>query len=346
MKGKVQAPPALRLWQAVTPWQRRHPRLSLLLVGVVAALVGAWLGREAVRGVAWQEIGRTMAAFPPLYSVGAVACFLAKTLFRSAAWYVLFPQKPPPVWRLILVENTGIGVNNLLPVRWFSEAVQYAILLVRDRVPSGVALATLAMKRVLDFQANFLLLGMTLPLALRGREGIDIGAILGIAAFLAMGSTLGLHLVGWAYRRWAGFRRLPLLGPMGEAVLVLETRPPRLLLALALTVGQWISLGGAGWFLVQGAGVTIPLPGAVALVILVTFVSTTIPGLLGGLGVFEFASVGILVTFFGADKSHALSGGLLMHALWWIFPVAIALFMLPREGWAALRTLRQRELPP
>jgi hypothetical protein len=26
--------------------------------------------------------------------------------------------------------------------------------------------------------------------------------------------------------------------------------------------------------------------------------------------------------------------------------VAIALFMLPREGWAALRTLRQRELPP
>ncbi|GBD11731.1 hypothetical protein HRbin23_01406 [bacterium HR23] len=335
-------PLARRAVQRIAVWQQRHPHLVLGAFGVVGGLVGAWLGWQAVQGVSWRATAQALAGFAPWYGVGAVACFLANNFLRASAWYLLFPARPPSVWRLFLVENTGIGVNNLLPMRWFSEAVQFAILRVRDRVPEGVALATLGMTRVLDFQANFVLLAVFFPLVPAVREHIALGPVLGLAFFLAFGSTLGLHLLGWAYLHWAWFRRVPLLASVGQGVLALEARPRRLALALALTVGQWVALGGAGWFLAQGVGIEISPAGAVALVILVTFASTSVPGLLGGLGVFEFASVGVLVTFFGVEKSRALSCGLLMHALWWLPPVLIALFMLPLEGWSALQSIRKR----
>lgn len=334
---------AQRTWGKTVAWQRRHPLLFLALFVAIGALLGGWLGWQAVRGVSWRATAHALGGFAPLYGVGAVACFLANNFLRATAWYLLFPQRAPTVWRLFLVENTGIGVNNLLPMRWFSEAVQFALLRVRDKVPEGIALATLGMTRVLDFQANFILLAVFFPLVPAVREHIALGPVLGLAFFLAFGSTLGLHLLGWAYRRFARFRGVPLLANIGEAVLALEAHPRRLAFALALTVGQWISLGGAAWFLAMGVGIDLSLAEAVALVILVTFAATTIPGLLGGLGVFEFASVGVLVTFYGVEKSRALSHGLLMHALWWLPPVLIALLMLPLEGWGAIRALREAE---
>lgn len=345
MRASLRRPMALarRVWDGVTAWQRRHPRLSLGVFVAVGALVGGVLGWQAIKGVSWRETAHALAGFSAIYGVGAVACFLVNNFLRSTAWYLLFPHRAPTVWRLFLVENTGIGVNNLLPLRWFSEAVQFAILLVRDRVPEGVALATLGMTRVLDFQANFILLGVFFPLVPPVREHVALGPILGLALFLAFGSTLGLHLLGWAYHHLAWFRQVPLLASVGEAVLALEARPQRLAFALLLTLGQWVALGGAAWFLARGLGIDLSIAGAIALVILVTFVSTTIPGLLGGLGVFEFASVGVLVSFFGVEKSRALSCGLLMHALWWFPPVVIAMLMLPLEGWGAIQALRRVE---
>ncbi|MCS7206569.1 MAG: flippase-like domain-containing protein [Dehalococcoidia bacterium] len=343
-------PSGLRAWarsayEGVLLWQRRHPRVVVGVFVVVGVVLGVWLGWEAVQGVSWRATLAALGGFSALHGIGAVACFLANNFLRSTAWYILFPQRAPPVWRLFLVENTGIGVNNLLPMRWFSEAVQFAILRVRDQVPEGIALATLGMTRVLDFQANFLLLAVSMPLVPGVREHVAMGPVLGVAFFLAAGSTLGLHGLGWAYRRFPRFRRLPVVAGVGEAVLALEERPRRLVVALVLTLGQWTALGGAAWFLAQGVDIDISLAGAVALVILVTFSATTIPGLLGGLGVFEFASVGLLVTFFGVEKSVALSCGLLMHALWWLPPVLIALVMLPLEGWGALQMVRRGPLP-
>lgn len=334
---------ARHILAGVAVWQQRHPRLSLGGYVALGTLVGGALGWQAIKGVSWRETANALAGFSPLYAVGAVACFLANNFLRATAWYLLFPQRAPAVWRLFLVENTGIGVNNLLPLRWFSEAVQFAILLVRDRVPEGIALVTLGMTRVLDFQANFILLAVFFPLVPQVREHVALGPILGLAFFLAFGSTTGLHLLGWAYRHLDWFRRVPLLSSVGEAVLALEARPRHMALALVLTLGQWVALGGAAWFLAHGIGIDLSIAGAVAVVILVTFMATVVPGLLGGLGVFEFASVEVLVLFFGVEKSRALSCGLLMHALWWLPPVLVALLMLPLEGLGAIQELRRAE---
>ena len=63
---------------------------------------------------------------------------------------MLFVRQKPPLTRLFLIQNAGIGLNNAVPVRVVSEGAQFALPTLRYRVKGGVALGTLGMERILD----------------------------------------------------------------------------------------------------------------------------------------------------------------------------------------------------
>ena len=60
--------------------------------------------------------------------------FLAATALRAYRWQVLFIGDKVPFLRLVLVQNIGIGLNSVSPVRIVSEATQFLLLTVRYRV--------------------------------------------------------------------------------------------------------------------------------------------------------------------------------------------------------------------
>jgi len=334
-----------RLLLQLRAWRRKYPMAFAGLLATVGVIFSVGLGWQAVKGVDWRETLHGLAEASPLYGLAALGTFLASNWLRALRWRFLFAQGPPPVWRLFLVQNTGIGMNNLMPVRIFSEPVQYALLVDRDKVPPGTAVATLGMERVLDFQATFIVLAAA-TLAVPEMQGHGATwPILGLALLFTVGSTLGLHLVGWASKRFAWARSWAFLAQTGQAVLQMENRLPALCLSLTLSIGTWVAHGATAWLLGRGLDIPLGFPAALVLVVLVTFVSTVVPGFVGGIGVFEFAATGVLVLFFNVDRDLGLSFALLIHALWFLPPVLVAMVMLPLEGIAALRALRQAPPP-
>ena len=124
----------------------------------------------------------------------AMIVFMAANYLRAARWRVLFVNGTVSTNRLFVVQNIGIGLNNVVPIRVASEAVQLAILTLRDRVRPSVALATLGMERVLDLVVSAAILGAALLLIPEmDRFALYIWAAIGIAVV----SVVIVRLLAW-----------------------------------------------------------------------------------------------------------------------------------------------------
>ena len=125
---------------------------------------------------------------------------MAASYLRALRWQVLFVNEKISTPRLFIIQNEGIGLNNVVPVRVASEAMQLAILTLREGVKASTALATLGMERVIDVIASTLILATAFflvpemknfTLFVWGAFGFSIVAV-GAVRFLAWGSeTVG-----------------------------------------------------------------------------------------------------------------------------------------------------------
>ena len=304
---------------------RRVWGLVHLGLGLAFSIGLGWL---AVRGLAWEEVSRHLQRFSPTYGFLALAIFLAGMVLRAYRWQVLFVQESVPLRHLFVVQNVGIGVNNLSPWRVFSEAIQFALLTARYRVQGGVALATLGVERVLDLVASamLLVLGVVLVPKFQG-----LVAVLVLALGLALVSVVVVRLLSWAStKRWV--YRIPFLGPFAAATAAVERARGRLLWALFLTFAYWGTVGVTGWVVGRGLGLEMD-PWVVTVVIIATlYISTALPALPAAVGTFEFAMVSIL-GFFAVPQASAFSYGLLVHVILFLPPVVLAVALLPREWW-------------
>ena len=124
--------------------------------------VGAAIGFAMVRDVDWGALSSAFRHFPIGYALLSLAVFLAATALHAYRWQVLFIGDKVPLHRLVLVQNIGIGLNSISPIRIISEATQFLLLTVRYRVRGEEAAATLGVQRVLDFVVAAILLGVGL----------------------------------------------------------------------------------------------------------------------------------------------------------------------------------------
>ena len=315
-----------------------------LILGILASLGLGWL---ASRGLDWHEVWKTLRDLP-LYVVAlALLVFLLSNLARAYRWRLLFLQEHISVLRLFLIENIGLGLNNVLPVRIASEATQFTLLTLRDKISRGTALATLGMTRIMDIWASTLLLALGLlfvpgagQLARYAAGGFLFSLLLlALVRFLAWGSR-GLPLM----------ERVPLLRTFAASVAELEREKARLIASLAVSLSQWVLLGICGWIVAWGMDITLSLPQAVLLILATIFVATSIPALPGAIGTFEAAMVYIM-GLFEVYRDLAFPYALVMHALLFLPPTILAAVLLPREGVGSLRELRSRaqswtESPP
>ena len=329
-------------------------RRKLLGVSKVVVGLGAsgGLGWLAVRGLDWGIVLEELSGVSVSLLVLAVAVFMAASVLRAFRWQILFVNERISVRRLFIIQNAGIGLNNVMPVRVASEAAQLAILSIRDKIPGATALATLGMERVIDVIASTLILAVAFFL-------VPEMSNFKLYVWGAVGFTLALlalvKLVAWGGHRVSIVRLVALLSAFLPVFLVaklsaflpafvtavgdLERERVRLAASLSVSVLYWIMVGVTAWIIAAAVGLPIS-PMTATLVIMGTiFFATAVPAAPAAIGTYEFAVVYVL-DYFGVEQSASFGFAVVTHAVFFLPPTIIAAIFLPMEGVVSFRGVR------
>lgn len=290
---------------------------------MLAISISPIVGYLVVRDIDWGSLFGQLQDFPVRYALASLLLFSLATALRAYRWKVLLWGERVPLFRLLLVQNAGIGLNSLSPIRFISEAAQYVLLTFRYRVRGELVAATLGVQRVLDFVIGALLLGVGL-LLLPGVKGFAL-YVLG-AGVLAIFSLLAVPLFIWAGSR-PRFKRLPLLASIADSLQSLLRARLKLTLSFLLTLAYWLTLGLSAWVVAYGMGIEISVLLATLLVIATMTFVALVPSLPASVGTFEFV-VYYLLTAFGVGPVEALSFALVIHAILFLPPIIIGLPVL------------------
>ena len=302
------------------------------------------LGWMAIRGIDWGQVAAEFQDFPILFALFALLLFVGASILRAYRWQTLFLQDKVSLRRLFLVQNVGLGLNNIVPIRLLSEVVQFALLRWRYRVNGGTALATLGLERVLDLvvTATLLMAG----LALLPSKGDFLPYVVGIFV-LAVASVAMVPVFVWISKK-SFLNRINTLTAAAGSLSDLARARGTLAYTLLLTLVYWLTIGICGWILAAGMDLGIS-PFVATLAILGTlFFATSLPALPAAVGTFEFAMVYVL-GLFNVEQELAFSYAVVIHAILFLPPIIIAVASFPALGLhplrniAALRNLGERE---
>ena len=300
------------------------------------------MGWLAVRGIDWGLVLDQFQHFPVIWAFASLLTVVVANIFRAYRWKVLVVGEPLSTLRLFMVQNTGIGLNNVVPIRVISEAVQYALLTLRYKVNNGVALGTMGIERVLDMviTASLLMAGLILIPDIGQARPYVIGAfVFAILSVLAI--PLFVKLAGMGF-----FSRISLLAATIDYLSHVKQNKRALVQSFLLTLAHWLLLGLAVWVLAFGMDLGIS-PVVATLTILGTlYFTTSVPSLPAGLGTFEFAVVYVL-KLFEVDHASAFSFAIVIHAVVFLPPIVVALALFSSFGLNPLkRTMQGTDIAP
>ena len=299
----------------------------------LAASVG--LGWLALRGLDWSLVRGQFESLSVPLVVAGLLIFIFASWLRAWRWKLLFFDEEISVGRLFIVQNEGIGLNNLVPLRVASEPVQLAVLVLRDRVDGAKALATLGMERVLDVFVSTAVLGAALLLVPEmARFKPYIWGAIGFAVL----AVLLVLMLAWGGPFLAPLRRLRFLSAFAAAVRELVSQRVRLTASLLLTAIYWALVGVTAWMVALAVDLDISLVTATLVIMGTIFFATAVPSAPSAIGTFEFAVVYVL-EFFGVEREAGFGAAVLTHAVFFLPPTIIAAVFLPREGVGSMRRL-------
>ena len=297
--------------------------------GVVASGSLAYL---AAHNIVWNEVADAFLKFPPELALLALAPLAAAMALRASRWHVLLHRERVSFLQVLLTQNTGLGLNNLSPVRMVSEPVQLAMINRRYGVPFPQAFATLVGENVLDIFATALMMGLGVilsPGVRASNANIQLfGAIIMFIVSALILTTLVRGAVPWQ-DRFAFLQRII------HGFTALKEEPVRLWLSLGVNIAHWLLLGVAGWVLGIGLGMDVHPVMMATILVAATFFTSAVPSVPSGVGTYHFAVVTML-TESGTEAAAALNFALMMHLLIVLPPTAIALFMTGRMSLGTL----------
>ena len=305
-----------------------------IILGVSFSVGLGWL---AVRGLEWESVIGEFKNFPIRHLIAAFLVFLASRVLLAYRWQILFLDEKISLLRLFLVQNAGVRLNNLVPVRVISEATQFILLTLKYKVKAGNSLATLGIERVLDLvsSASVLLVGVLLI-----PSSSDFAPYVGGAVILASISVVLVQLfIGLSSKPFV--KRIPWLNSIGYSVVELTRAKKRLATSLLLSIIYWLGIGVVTWILANGmelrtsSGQIISPIIATVTIVATLYFTTAVPAMPAAVGTFEFAMKSILALF-GVSSELAFSYALLIHAILFIPPVLITIFVLPFTGFRSI----------
>ncbi len=305
-------------------------RWAQAVFGVVASGSLAYL---VAHNIVWKEVAEAFLEFPPELALLALVPLAVAIALRASRWHVLLHRQRVSFWQVLLTQNTGLGFNNLSPVRMVSEPVQLAMINRRYGVPFPQAFATLVGENVLDIFATALMMGLGVLLSPGIRaSNANIQLIGAIIMFIV--SALILAAVVRGAVPWQN--RFAFLQRIIQGFTELKEEPLRLWLSLGVNIAHWLLLGVCGWVLGLGLGMEVHPVTMATILVAATFFTSAVPSVPSGLGTYHFAVITML-TESGTEQVAALNFALMMHLLIVLPPTAIALFMTGRMSLGTLR---------
>ena len=314
------------------PGRGRHQR-RLALLGVAIGLTFGWL---AVWGVDWGEVGSNLADVSALAVAGALTLTIASGYLRAVRWRLLWARQRVTIARLFLVENAGLGLNNISPLRIWDEFAIFGMLTLRDKLPPAQVIATMIMARVQDLLFTLAFIAVVIAAT------PQISSLAGPVAFgslIFVFLLLGMLNFGTLARRVPWLKRMPGLETYGTAVRSLFRRKRLLSLTLSVTAVYWLLLGPVGFVLGRAMGVELSLAEITVVILGTMFFASTVPSLPGAWGTFEAAAVQLL-GLWDVPQATALSFAVVLHVVLFAPPIVIGIFVLPREGIGIMTAFR------
>ena len=303
-------------------------------IGLLASVGLGWL---AAHGLDWAQVGDSLARVSPSLVILSLAIFMLGSYLRAYRWRILFVNDRISTSRLFVIQNVGIGLNNVLPIRVASEAAQLAILTLRDRINPSTALATLGMERIIDLVASTFILAVAFFFV---PEMQNFTLYVWGALGFALVCVALVRLLSWGSHRFGAIDRFPFLASLASAVRELEQHKGRLAMSLALSTVYWLLVGVTAWLLARSISLSIT-PMTATLVIMGTiFFATVVPAAPSAIGAFEFAVVYVL-EFFGVSREAGFGFAVVTHAVFFLPPTIMAAIFLPREGMTSVGRVRE-----
>ena len=303
-----------------------------ILLGVALSLALGWL---AVHGMDWSLVLEQFQDFPVGWALASLLLAVLVIFIRAYRWRLLFVNQKIPYMRLFMVQNAGLGLNNLMPVRVVGEGAQYALLTLRYKVNGGVALGAIGVERILDLvvTASLLMVGLTLL----PNKGDFLPYVVG-AFVVAVGSIMAVPVFIWLGRK-PFVSKIPLLASTAAFLSDLTKAKGTLAYTSLVTLVHWLLIGMTAWVLAYGMDVGIS-PFVATITILGTlYFATSLPALPASVGTFEFAVVYVLKVF-DVPQATAFSYGIVLHAIIFVPPIVLAIAYFSSVG---LKTLKRRE---
>ena len=306
-----------------------------IVLGIVFSVTFGWF---AVSGINWSSVWSQTLNLPMLLGLLALLLFLGVGVIRAYRWQMLFIQDRVSVRRLFLVQNIGLGVSSLVPIRLLSEVTQFALLRWRYRVSGGTTIVTFGLERLFDLivTATLLLVG----LALVPNMGDLVPYGLGILMIVIVSIFL-VRIFSWASSK-PYFNRFPVIASLAASLSDLVGAKGNLAFIFFLTLSYWTLIGIAAWVIAFGMNLGISPFMATVVIIGTIYMATFVPSLPTALGTFEFAIVYVL-KLFGVQQDVAFSYALIMHVLLFLPPIVITLGSLPLIGLREIKECKQPE---
>lgn len=311
---------------------RRLGRIALWGGGAVgASAIGVVFLWFALRQLDWGAVNHALAVASIPHLLAGLGLVMAGFIVRAIRWRLLLHDRRASTLRLVLVENTAVGVNSLTPIPVLDEPTRLGLLAIHG-IPVGTVLATMATMRTFELasQAVIGLVGLTfLPPLWAFAPYILAAASVSVVAMVA------LFTVAPLLRRVPALYRLPLARDFSSGVAVMRQSPFRTLAAFVCSGAYAIIVGLGGWMIAMGLDIQLGILALTVLSLAVIFFTDWIPGLPGAVGTFEFVAVHLL-GLWGVDRSAAFGYAIVLHVVFFVPPLVVAAVYLPYAGFRSM----------
>lgn len=294
-----------------------------IAVGVPASAVFLWLAfRDADPSAVWDAARAANLRF----IVPAVALVGVVYAFQAARWRRIAAVEHLGELRFVEMVVGAVACNNLLPGR-LGELFRARWLAVAAPMPSGRALATVALDKSCDVLVLFAFLVVALPFAASAAWVTRIVAGAAVVIVVLFG-LFALARVYASSRRRERRERGRLRGIARDVVDTLAEPLGRRRFAGALGLGvfAWGAFVVAVWLVARSIGIELE-PMECVFVTAVISLGVAIPSSPGFVGTYQWLAVAAL-GILDVARDDALAFSILLHASWYVPTTIVGGFLL------------------
>ena len=295
----------------------KRPQLIVrVFLGFVIGVMFLWF---TTRDINLSIFRNNIANLSLNFILGSIGIVVLSSFVSAYRWKMLFTKNPPPLTRLFIVENTGVGLNSLAPIRILAEPIQFAYLTVRDGYSQSQVLASLILGRMVDLTITLITISVGLLLSPPPNE---LKEVIWTTSLILTAFLITVNYISLTVNRWEYFKKFPLVVEYSKIWRDSFREPMRLGKILLVTNIKWLLLGISGWLIAKDLGLSIDYWQLYVIILIITTIGSVVPGLPSGLGPFEFAAI-IFLGLHGIEREASLVFALTAHLVFFLPPIII-----------------------